>query len=107
MTHCDYCKAVIPNKNKQFCNKDCMVSFMRQRNCMGCRQRFDIEEIGQWFCSQKCKDSRERSSFLWNLTCMLGHGYRNEEIIDLHYKVKDRETHEIKEYKIDFKEDLK
>ena len=110
---CDYCDSTITNKNKQFCNMECMTSFMRLKDCMVCHEKYEPNDevfCGyDYFCSKKCYDIHNINHRIHNIECALGYGMHGPhfgyELVEITYKVRNVETGKLIEGRIGSKKE--
>ena len=106
---CDYCSALITNKNTQFCNRECQIDYMRRKQCMGCCKWFVPEHfMNGHYCTVDCENESNYKLFFSNVERLLGYGHRHwirqEEkfnLVEFTAKIKDLETGEIFEQTFD------
>ncbi len=101
---CDYCDATIPNKNKQFCNMECMTNYMRLKDCMMCYEKYEPDEGYELYCSKTCYEKQNIHRYIHNVECALGYGmhgpYFSHELIEVKFKVRNKETGELIEGRV-------
>lgn len=110
---CDYCDCTITNKNKQFCNIECMASFMRLKECYRCHEKYepdeDVFDGCSHFCSQKCSDEHDIEMYIHNIECAIGYGMHGphfgHDLVEIRFRVKNKKTGEIIEGRVGSKEE--
>lgn len=100
MKYCDYCNLVLPKKNKQFCHRECQISYMKLRECPGCGKLIDPDHMVDRFCGTKCRDKTNYRLRFANIATVLGYGVfgNNEyELVEVVAYIKNKKSGEIKE----------